>query len=100
MMKKQRKLPHPFLSRFQQPGELRQQAPRREQQRLGVRRLRRQLEPRGEARRRGEEGARLVQPAERAVQLVEEPLAAAFRQPFAGQPQQAFEPVNADAFQE
>src|SRR6185503_8718821 len=58
-----------------------------------------QLEPGAEARRRLEEGARLGLRAERAVELVEQRLAAALRQPLAWQAQELADGVDPYAFE-
>jgi hypothetical protein len=61
---------------------------------------RRQLEPGAEARRRLEERARLGLRAQRPVQIVEQPPAAAPGKPFSRQAQELAERFDADAFQE
>ena len=65
--------------------ELHEEPLRGEQQRLGLRHLRRQLEAGAELGRRGEEGARIGRAPERAVEIVEEPRAEAAREPAARQ---------------
>ncbi len=84
MNQRQREASHAGLARGKQAFELDQQSPGSEQQPLGMRDLARQLQRRGEARRRREERARLGQRTEGLVQLFEQRLAAALRQPFTG----------------
>ena len=75
--------PDARLARGEQAFELHQEPPRGEGEPLGMDERCRQLEPCAEARRRLEEGARLGQRAEGVVDLVEEPPAAALREPIA-----------------
>src|SRR6185503_11249007 len=74
-----------FLARDEQALELREQAPRREEQRFGVRRLARQIQARRKARRRREKRMRFRQPAAGTVEGVEQSAAAALPEAFARQ---------------
>src|SRR6185295_291105 len=99
MQQNQRKSTDAGLARGEQALELHQEPARREEQPLGVIDLRRQLEPGVEARRRLEESARLGLGAERAIELVEEPPAAALREPIARQARELADRVDSYAFQ-
>ena len=72
---------HAAGARGEKALELHEEPPGGEQQRLGLRHLRRQLEAGAELGRRGEERARIGHASERAVEVVEELPAEAARKP-------------------
>src|SRR6185295_8666899 len=74
-----------LMSRSEQAFELGEQPPRGKEQRFGMRRFARQLEPRRKARRRREESISLRQPAAGAIQSVDGRAAAALRETVARQ---------------
>src|ERR1051325_9534380 len=88
MHEEQRECPHAGLARGEQARKRHEQAARREQQCLGVIYFRRQLERSAEALRRHEKLARLGNPAERLVELVEELRPAALGEAITRQRQQ------------
>src|SRR5205823_13887173 len=88
MHETERESAHAGVARGEQPLELHEKAASAEKERLGMAHFRRQLELCAEALGRGKEFARLGKPAERAVELIDQFLAAALRQSFARQRQQ------------
>ena len=88
----------PILNMYD-PLRARSLSPRREQQGFGMRHCCGQLELRGEARRRREIRARLRCGTKRAVEIVEERLAATSRKPFARQAHEVTEFFYTNVFQ-
>src|SRR5919108_5982867 len=100
MHERQRESAHAGLARRKEAGELHEEPARREKERLCMRDLCGELEPRVESLGRCEECVRLGRTAECLVELIEEPLPAALGEPGARQRKQLADRRHADAAQE